>query len=550
MAREIEFNFTEDEKLIYGSASASAGSDSIFAPALFTGKQLPKLEESLRETSKALKVRSVEAIACVTDFIFFRKYVCGMDTYPYMLDWLVELNTGESNKFLQGIAGDDICILAPRGSAKSTFLLQWVAWVIGTHAMVGISLKILYISYVIDVASSKSRQIKAIIESDKYQEVFPVVRPSKDKWSEREWAIDFAFAGLPTIEEPYTLCCSGLKGAINSKRSHLMIFDDLLKSPSEAKNKKIQDIMLENYNAIVENTKHDGARSINLGTRMAKFDIYATAFVEPFWKVIVQSALLTSKDPETGKNIERSYCEERITLETLQKRRKRNEEAFMLQLQNEIPEVSSIGIRPHHIKWSWMPAKFERIVIGLDTADSTGDNTNATAVIVLGIANDCIYVLDGYEERIQGNLKKIELIYDLWKRRKNDCRYPAILAVDWHSHVKNLEGDLEDFMEDIDEDPELDADFVTVSVEKIKSSGRGEKIDRIESHSYLFEKGRVFFNQACSSTSLIDESDVLKKVVSEITDHNPLAHNDLMDALEVAIYTARQYVTGDLSMAS
>lgn len=425
---------------------------------------------------------------------------------------------------------------------NSTFLLQWIAWIIGTHATQGISLKILYISYVIDVASSKSRQIKAIIESERYQEVFPIVRPSKSKWGESEWAIDFAFAGLSTIEEPYTLACSGLQGAINSKRSDILLFDDLLKSPSEAKNKKIQDRMMENYNSIIRFTRHEGARGINLGTRMAKFDLYATTFVPANgWKVIKQSALL--KDG----NGEYSYCDDRVTLETLIEERRLDYESFLLQRQNEIPETTSIGIQPHLIKWGWMPVEFERIVIGIDTADSTEENSNATAIIVLGIANDCLYVIDGFEGRRQGNTKKIDLIYDFWAKRKNDCKYPAILAADYHRFSKSLEGDFEDYIEDIREDESLDNDFATVTIEKVKATQRGEKIDRIESHSGIFEKGRIFFNLAATSTSEIDETKVLNKVVDEITNYNALAHNDLMDALEVAIYTARQYITGDLS---
>lgn len=516
----------------------------MYAPPLlpFSRRDAKWFEDSQRTLITAFKKRSQEAIDSASDFVLFRKYVCGMDTYLYMHTWLKELNTGKDSKFLRGIAGDDTCILSPRGSAKSTFCLQWIAWVIGVHANHGISLKILYISYVIDVASSKSRQIKAIIESERYQEVFPIVRPSKSKWGESEWAIDFAFAGLSTIEEPYTLACSGLQGAINSKRSHILLFDDLLKSPSEAKNKKIQDRMMENYNSIVRFTKHDGARAINLGTRMAKFDLYATTFIPVNgWKVIKQSALLSDGSGEY------SYCDDRVALETLLEERRLDEESFLLQRQNEIPEITSQGIRPHLIKWGWMPAEFERIVIGLDTADSKEENSNATAIVVIGIANDCLYVLDAFEGRVQGNLKKIDLIYDYWAKRKNDCKYPAILAVDYHRYSQGLEGDVNAYMDDIREDDSLDNDFASMTIEKIKSTGRGEKIDRIESHSYLFEKSRIIFNTVASSVSEVDNTNTLKKIVSEITDYNALAHNDLMDALEAGIFTARQYISGDLS---
>jgi hypothetical protein len=63
----------------------------------------------------------------------------------------------------------------------------------------------------------------------------------------------------------------------------------------------------------------------------------------------------------------------------------------------------------------------------------------------------------------------------------------------------------------------------------------------------LFEKGRIYFN-------LISPKDdggfeLIPKLVTQITDYNPLDHNDLMDALECAIYVARQYITGTISAA-
>lgn len=499
-------------------------------------------EDSQQKVIAAFKKQSQEARDSFSDFVLFRRYVCGMVTYPYMRLWLDELITGVDGNRLRGISGQDVCILAPRGSAKSTFLLQWIAWIIGRHASMGVSLKILYISYVIDVASGKSRQIKAIIESERYQEVFPKVRPSKSKWGESEWAIDFAFAGLSTIEEPYTLACSGLQGAINSKRADILLFDDLLKSPSEAKNKKIQDRMMENYNSIVRFTKHDGARAINLGTRMAKFDLYATTFVpENGWKVIKQSALITVD------GIPQSYCEDRVSLMSLEEERRLDEESFLLQRQNDIPEITSQGIRPHLIKWGWIPEKLDRIIIGLDTADSKEENSNATAIVVLGIANNTIYVIDAFEGRVQGNLKKIDLIYDYWVRRAASCKYPAILAVDYHRFSQGLEGDLNAYISDIRDDETLDQAFANISVEAVKATGRGTKIDRIESHSYLFEMSRVIFNIAADCTSEIDGSNVIKKAVSEITDFNELSHNDVMDALECAIYVSRQYISSNLT---
>jgi hypothetical protein len=517
---------------------------------LLTPKQLIKSSEHQSEYSMMMLTRSPDATLSASNFIKFREYVCGHKTYDHMMIWHHELNTGLDNKYLKGIAGEDTCILSPRNSSKSTFLLQWVAWVIGVHVNYGISLKILYISYALDAATGKSRQIKAIISSEKYQEVFPLVRKSKSKWGENEWAIDFGFAGLRAIDESYTLACSGLTGAINSRRSHLCVIDDPQKSPSEAKNKSIQERMTDNYRNVVEFTRYDGSRFITLGTRMAKFDAYSRIFVMPYYKVISQSALIEEVMPD-GTVAERSFWEPEndlspgIRLTTLQEERERDNESFLLQRQNKLPDEVSEGIQSRHIKHGWMPSNFDRIVIGADTADSTEENANNTAFVVIGISKNILYVLNLWEGKIQGSLRKIDTIYDLWLRHKDFCKYPAILAVDWHSHTIGLEGDINSYMADIHEDDSLDQSFRNISIEKVKSSGRGSKIDRMSSHSYLFEKGRIIFNLVSPKSHA--NKDIMPILIDQIVNHNPLDHNDLMDAMEVAVFTSRQYISDEIS---
>jgi phage terminase large subunit-like protein len=498
-----------------------------------------KLDENFREIKSQIKYQSLEAKQSVTDFLQFRKYVCGQDTFPHMLHWLDELNTGKSNQYLKGIAGDDTCILAPRNSAKSTFLLQWVAWVIGTHISQGINLKILYISYVVDVASSKSRQIKNIIESERYQEVFPKVRKSLSKWGEKEWAIDFNHADLRNIDESYTLACSGLKGSINSKRAHLIICDDLLKSREEAINKSIQDRMIDNWNSVIRFTRYDGSRAINLGTRMSKHDIYSKIFVPPNWKVITQKALLNDN------GVQKSFWEPEtsnspgLSLNLLLKEKADDLETFLLQRQNQIPEDEARGIKPTYIKKAFIPKRFNRLIIGLDLAVSLKKTSDYTAVVLLGITKDAIYVLSAWQEKIQGSIKKITLIRDTWEPFQHLSNNPLIIAVDSNKYAMDLKGDLEDVIS------ESKDEFKNTMIEPVSTSNRGDKLDRIESHSLLFENGHVFFNKI--SQTLPNGEDPIENLINEITDFNYTSHNDLLDALEVGLYVSRTYLNSKLS---
>lgn len=179
--------------------------------------RIPKNQDSIERARK--------------DFGFFCEYVADKPPADHHKEWQRHFVTGQSSDCLLDIAGPNIDLLAPRGSAKSTVLGLLTAWAIGTHTMAKKPLQILYISYTVDIARAKSATIKKIIESKRYQEVFPKVRLLKNATSNEYWSIDHKFAGIDiTGDEQFTLCAAGLKGSVTSKRAHLCLTGDTLVS--------------------------------------------------------------------------------------------------------------------------------------------------------------------------------------------------------------------------------------------------------------------------------------------------------------------------------
>jgi hypothetical protein len=520
----------------------------------FAQKDLIKVAESTQMAIASQRKKSELAIKAATDFLIFREYVCGQANMPHMLEWHRALNTNESNGNLINIAGDDISILSPRGSSKSTWLCQWLAWVIGTHANAGIALKIVYISYVVTLAISKSRQIKSIIESPLYQDVFPNVRPGA-KWTEGEWQIDLDILGLRTIDEPYTLACAGLSGSIVGKRSHLILFDDLIKQKSDATSRPIQEKMIDNYNNGIKFIRFPESRAINLGTRFAKHDIYNKIFVAPYYRVVHQSALLTDENGQ-----EYSYWEpDNINstfgypLSLLQKERATDYESFLLQRQNLIPQDDVDGITKEHIKHGFLPGRFEQIIIGGDLAGSVEKYSDATALCVIGINNEYVYVCDAWEEKLKGNWDKAKRIYEFWEKWHGRCKNKVILALDANKYSSLLKQDLEQWLDNPKlfklENESFNDDFCNIFIEDVASAGRGkEKMDRMNSHSALFQNGRIIFNNI--KEEMPNGIVPLDKMINEIIDHDSNESNDLMDSLEVAIYKGREFISSKLSVAN
>ena len=182
-------------------------------------------------------------------------YFCELMGKPparHMKEWHKVFLTGESNDHLNDIAGPNTCLLSPRGSAKSTVLGLLLGWLIGRHAIAKKLLRILYVSYNVDVARNKSAAIKNLICSKEYQEVFPCVKLSKIRTSDELWSIDWDFAGVDVRgEDAFTVACAGLKGTITSKRSSLIVVDDAIKSAAAIANPMIRREMEANWNNVI-----------------------------------------------------------------------------------------------------------------------------------------------------------------------------------------------------------------------------------------------------------------------------------------------------------
>jgi hypothetical protein len=258
-----------------------------------------------------------------TDFAYFCDVVGDKPPAEHHLEWHRYLCTGADSVCLKGISGPNIDILAPRGAAKSSVTGLFAAWTIGVHALHKMPLKILYISYTIDVARPKSAAIKRIIEESKaYGEVFPMVKIAKGINSNEYWSIDWKFAGIKsTGEEEFTVCCAGLKGAVTSKRSHLCLVGDTLvhtqRGPVAIQDiyEKPGDYRVPTYNARTGGIEWSEIRAVSrrparglINVETSSGDVLRATPEHPFYipgKGIVPAADLQAGD----KLLDLAYCQ-------------------------------------------------------------------------------------------------------------------------------------------------------------------------------------------------------------------------------------------------
>ena len=466
------------------------------------------------------KTSNVDVEKARKNFAYFCDVVGGKPPAEHHLEWHKYLCTGDDSVCLKGIAGPNIDILAPRGSAKSTVLGLYTAWAIGIHALNKMPLKILYISYTVDVARPKSAAIKRIIEESKiYKEIFPTVKIAKGINSNEYWSIDWKFAGIKsTGEEEFSVCCAGIKGAVTSKRSHLCIIDDAIKSSDDIKNKDIRQAMEDNWNAVIVPTMFEGARAICLGTRFRHDDIHNTTFLPAGgWKQIVQSAITVDKEGE-----EISYWPEMWSLEYLSERRRTAPVAFSFQYQNQIVQTSELSLSPDLIVKGTIATEFDTLGVGVDLSAGVREQNDYTVFVMGGRVKDKIHIIDCKRVRVMGNLEKLDLLMEMmeeWGIIHKDGKnyFPTGSSIDVWSEAVAYQASLEaDFKRICLQDQGL----YNLIWHPVKGF-RGDKVARFRGIMGLFEQRKIIFNKFRKMGYLTDE----------IVNFGVSSHDDCVDAL-------------------
>lgn len=415
------------------------------------------------------------------------------------LVWHDEIVTGVDSGQLLKIAGPNLAILAPRGSAKSTTLAMLPAWLIGVHGMQRMMLRMLYLGYSLDIARSRSHTIKTIITSQKYREIFPMISLSKARQSDELWSIDFDVAEIDAdADDPYTLVGQGLSGSITSRRSQLIILDDVIKSSESIQNPTMRKKLITNWNEVVKPTLLEGGRAIALGTRFTGADIYGTTFNEKNgWRVVTQQAIVSDHN-----GIERSYWPEMYSLEHLQKLRRDDPISFSYQFQNRPVSQSEIDFPEDWLKLGDISNSYDAVGVGIDLSSALKERSDWTVFLLLGRVDDRVEMIDYRRLRAMGNLEKIDALCEMlldWgiieMEEEEGGNKQKWFATDVGVRAK---------IEAISYQQSLEADAVKIMHEERglynvtfspQLSWRGDKLTRLRGTFGLFQTGRVIWNR-------------------------------------------------------
>lgn len=450
----------------------------------------------------------------------FHTFCTLLDKPParHMLEWHQYLLTGESNRYLHNIAGKNLSILSPRGSAKSTVLNLFTAFVIGQHTTRQMPLQIIYVSYNIATAIPKSRIIKQIIDSTEFKKIFPRVRLKQGMQSDIGWSIDFDYAGIPRLgDEEFTLRAAGLRGSITSKRAHLVMVDDPIKSSADIKNPAIREEMASNWSSVISPIIFEGGRAICLGTRFHPLDIHKTTFIpEKGWEQIQQEALTYN---DQGDPV--SYWPEQWSADFLLEKKQLDPVAFAYQYQQQPVMTTDLIVSPDLLVKGEVVTEFDSLAVGMDLSASANETSDYTAFVLGGRRGDKYYIIDAHQCRSIGNLEKIDLLCDMLVEwgilAQQDGEYlptysTITLVVEAVAYQASLAADLKQVLI-------LDRGLGNLNIHQVKGF-RGDKIARFRGTLGVLENKNLVFNKYRKFDALFDQ----------IINVGATAHDDLLDA--------------------
>lgn len=169
-------------------------------------------EEAVREQLLSLTpqerhavIEQAKAQLSRTDFIAYNAYVHDWELSPHQREWARMMMTQKRG-----------CIVAPPESGKSRLMRSWIEWSIGNDP----NIAVLLIQNTARQANLQVAAIANVLTSDKYQKVFPNIKPTE------RWSGEKIFIQRDTMRPDATLAGYGIDGPYQGAHVDMLVIDD------------------------------------------------------------------------------------------------------------------------------------------------------------------------------------------------------------------------------------------------------------------------------------------------------------------------------------
>jgi predicted phage terminase large subunit-like protein len=311
---------------------------------------------------------------------------------PLTPNWHIDAICWEIQCLYMGRRRPRLVVNLPPRSLKSFIVsICLPAWLLGHYP----SLAIVAVSYSDELARKFSRDCRALMETKFYKRLFPRTRLNPRKTSETEFETTGRGSRMAT----------SVGGTLTGRGADLLIIDDPMKG-QDAYSELVRNATTDWFNGTAMSRLNEPARSkVIVVMQRLHADDLAGYLIEKNWRALVLPAIATktkryaigphkSHTRRNGELLQKKR-DSREILDEIQ--RERGSHVFAAQYQQDpVPPDGNL------IKVDWLkrydaiddPDQFERIILTCDPAGKAGPKNDYTAMAVVGVINNCLYVLE------------------------------------------------------------------------------------------------------------------------------------------------------------
>lgn len=433
-------------------------------------------------------------------------------------------------------------MLLPRGHLKSHMTATWVAWVITRHP----EITMLYLSATAELAETQLFAIKTIMESSRYQKLFPeYINPLEGKralWNSRKISIDHPTRIKEGIRDA-TVATAGLTTNTTGWHADIIVPDDIV-VPENAYTEEGRASVAKKVSQFTS-IRNPGGFTMACGTRYHPSDIYDEWFnqtyevyndrdeledTRPVWEVFERVVEIDNVFlwPKAFRDDGKAYGFDRNTLARIYAEYI-DKTQFYAQYYNNPNNVGSNRINRNRFQYfeekdvqyldgRWCVKKRPlNVYASIDFAYATTKKADYTAIVVIGIDYEgYIYVLDLYRFKTS----KIKVYFDTIVEAHSKWSFKKLRA-----EITAAQQVIVDDIKDL-----IRAEGMTLSVDENRPSRhQGSKEERIAAVLEPRYENLTIWHKKGGWTAALEEEVLLARP----------KHDDLKDGLASVIEIAK-----------
>jgi len=397
---------------------------------------------------------------------------------------------------------DRLMVFMPPRHGKSLLCSElFPAWYLGRHP----ERSVIAASYGAELATDFGRRVRNHMTDALHQRIFPKAAVADDSTARHRFNLMAGGAYYAV----------GAGGPLTGRGADLLLIDDPIKNREDADSSAYRKALQGWYESVAYSRLEPGGAIVLIQTRWHQDDLAGWLLREHAaegWEVVSLPALAEAGDV-LGRAEGEPLWPERFGAEALGRIREAIGGAAWAALYQQRPSAAEGAIFKR--EWwrsyneSTLPARFERVILSLDTAFKATETADYSAAAVIGVGKAGYYVLDVWRGRVEFPELR---------------RMVEVLAAKWNPERVIIEDKAsgQSLIQALRVETRLAVTAVRVD---------SDKVSRANAVTALVEAGRVF---------LPERAEWLSDFLEEAANFPAGAHDDQVDALVHALNFVRE----------